>query len=214
MGPGLGARRGTPQGPIPLAISVLQWGRAWEPGGAAADRWFKAMDLWLQWGRAWEPGGAGGVVERRSAVRMLQWGRAWEPGGAARPGRFPRRRPGASMGPGLGARRGRSKAPVPLAPSSCFNGAGLGSPEGPATRPASCSSPRCFNGAGLGSPEGPRQRRVRRGPGRPDASMGPGLGARRGLVRLVKSAPNSVKLQWGRAWEPGGASWAPMQRRD
>ena len=133
MGPGLGARRGPKDGGIQRVIwTELQWGRAWEPGGAFTIRDDADKD-----------------------DLMLQWGRAWEPGGAEEPEARARRRQGASMGPGLGARRGGPALGVRLHLDV--------------------------------------------------ASMGPGLGARRGVFGPAWTLAVGG-LQWGRAWEPGGAA--------
>ena len=161
MGPGLGARRGQNLLSMSFDEFELQWGRAWGPGGAAVQaRYDEAVRDLLQWGRAWGPGGARSTpgTPRPTTPRF---------NGAGLGGPEGRRQrdvsgddAGASMGPGLGARRGRHGSVCTSPSASCFNGAGLGGPEGRAR----CTA---MDNHTL-------------------ASMGPGLGARRGLGVTVQ----------------------------
>ncbi len=140
MGPGLGARRGV----MVVTFSrryrgELQWGRAWEPGGAGgkgsepacrppasmgpglgARRGRARSTRGCRRGRSFNGAGLGSPEGRDlpadslvDVVLMLQWGRAWEPGGAVARGHPHRHDQAASMGPGLGARRGW---PAPSSP--------------------------------------------------------------------------------------------------
>ncbi len=205
-----GAGLGSPEGRASstsraTCTTVLQWGRAWEPGGAPASVFSCRSAARLQWGRAWEPGGAEGRplalrvddlasmgpgLGARRGLRSRRWPRCsarsfngaglGSPEGLARSPRF-RFQSAASMGPGLGARRGMKQPWVAVVGHAASMGPGLGARRGVVVHPTVIRAIQCrFNGAGLGSPEGHADVSA---VGRVDgaASMGPGLGARRGI---------------------------------